>query len=275
MRTTVHLIIVFHFFSMLVGISISHATTVVAKVESDRIILAADTRANVLKKSSNPKTEHAFHDDVCKVVALGKFGFAATGYSDYKRVELGDMVSDWNANEDARTSYASHADSLLEMADDWGRRAIQHYSTFYLTAPDRVKTFARANDANILVQGVFAGWDTNGQPTLIFVRVTLDQTALPPIVGTRYVFPQRDLPYTTNGNTQKLIEGDPEQTRAIGKNWKKRSKKFPESQRDWRLVEFLVRSTSDIDETVGKDVDVLEVQPSGSTWLQNSSCSAH
>ena len=98
-------------------------------------------------------------------------------------------MSDWTALEDAKISYSSHADNLLEMADDWGRRAIDHYNTFYLNAPARVKTLAGANDANILVQGVFAGWDGKGQPNLIFVRIVLNQTALPPIVGTRYVFP--------------------------------------------------------------------------------------
>jgi hypothetical protein len=272
MRTRVGTIPVFCLFWGLVGARTTCATTVVAKLENQRIILAADTRGNALEKSSNPTTERAFHDDVCKIVALGKFGFAATGYSDYKRVELGDMVNDWSALEDARASYSSHADSLLEMADDWGRRAMQHYKTFYFVAPDRVKSLAGAGEANILVEGVFAGWDSKGQASLIFVIVALAQAALPPIIGTRYVLPRRDLPYTTNINTQKLVEGDSEHTRVIRKKWKKKSKTFPKSQRDWRWVEFLVESTSDDDKTVGKEADVLEVRQSGSTWLQNSGC---
>src|SRR5271163_4217177 len=80
-----------------VGAAPAWGTTIVVKMESNRIILAADTRRNTLEKYSNPKTEHAFHDDSCKVIALGKSGFAATGNSDYERVELGDMVSDWSA----------------------------------------------------------------------------------------------------------------------------------------------------------------------------------
>jgi hypothetical protein len=104
--------------------------------------------------------------------------------------------------------------------------------------------------------------------------VTLDQKALPPIVGTWYAYSQRDLPYTTNDTTKKLIEGDPEQAKAVAKKWKKRSKKFPKSERDWRWLEFLVQATSDTDEAVGKEVDVLEIRRSGSTWLQNASCGA-
>jgi hypothetical protein len=69
-----------------------------------------------------------------------------------------------------------------------------------------------------------------------------------------------------------LVEGDSEHTRVIRKKWKKKSKTFPKSQRDWRWVEFLVESTSDDDKTVGKEADVLEVRQSGSTWLQNSGC---
>jgi hypothetical protein len=213
---------------------------------------------------------------------LGNAGFAATGNSDYKSVGPGDPVPDWDALEDAKTSSALHKDNVVEMADDWGRRALIHYQIFNSVNPNRVTNFATVNDANILVEGVFAGWDSQRKPTYVVVRITLDQSQSlsgqslsPKVVGNRYIFPQRDLPYTTNGVTQKLIEGDSKQKQAVAAEWKKASEKFRRSELDWRWIEFLVQSTSDYDETVGKEVDVLEVLPSGSNWLHNSSCSAH
>jgi hypothetical protein len=142
MRTALRTTVGFCFFSILIGPLAAHATTVIVKLESDRIILVADTRRNTLGKFSNPTTEHIFHDDVCKIVPLGKIGFAMTGYKDYRRAEDGDMVGDWNADEDARASYSSHADNLSELVNDWGRRAMQHYLAFYYVAPVRVSSVA-------------------------------------------------------------------------------------------------------------------------------------
>jgi hypothetical protein len=244
---------------------VAHSTTIVVKLEDRRIILVADTRAYT---DSLTTTKQDFHNSICKIVALGNVGFAATGFPDYHKSQ-NDSMSNWSAWEDAKTYSALHKDNLVEMADDWGRAARKHYQILYSMDPSRVRRLATVSGGNILVQGLFAGWDTKRLPSLVSERITLDESASPSIVASRNIYAQRDLPYTTNDHTKKLIEGD------LAKKWKKTSKHFPKSERDWRWIEFLIQSTSEHDQTVGKDADVLEILPSGSDWLHKTSCPAY
>ncbi len=249
----------------------AHSTTVVAKLESHRIVLAADTRGETklpAGQSANPD----YHDDYCKIAVLGNVGFATTGTADYHKSDLRDSIADWSALEDARTSSALHKNNLVEMAEDWGSRALTHYQSFYSINPSRVQSLTNSN--NILILGLFAGWD-KGLPILISVSIKIEPSVLPHVVSDKTVLPQRDLPYATNAYTDQLIEGDPKQTVAIAEKWNQASKKFPKSELDWRWFEFLIQATSDQDQTVGKDADVLEIMPSGSHWLHTSGCSAH
>lgn len=265
-----------YLFVVLGWTSPASATTIVAKVEKDRIILAADTRKVVASVSGKGEPK----DDFCKIVMMGKVGFAATGHVDYNRANAGDTLSDWSASGDAQSSYSSHPDDLVEMADDWGARAKQHYTTFYFSGLEpmrRVIEFAGDNNLNVLVTGLFAGWDNTGQPAVVRIDVRLDRVGLSPIALTRSIVYERDLPYTTNQHTKDLIEDNPELVSATAKKWSERAKakKFPKSDLDWRWVEFLVQSTSAYDEGVGKDADVLEIRASGSEWLHNSACATH
>lgn len=114
MRRTVHAAFWGYLFAAVSGTLTVSATSLVAKVEKDRIILAADTRENVNSMSGEPK------DDFCKIVALGKVGFAATGVVTYSNAGPGDTLSDWSASGDAQSSYSSHPNKLSDMADDWG-----------------------------------------------------------------------------------------------------------------------------------------------------------
>jgi hypothetical protein len=251
---------------------VAHSTTVVVKMENRRIILAADTRRDT---KTLGQAAPNYHDDYCKIVGLGNVGFAASGNSDYHRTQAGDSVPDWSAWDEAETSYASHKDSLVDMAESWGSSTITHYQIFYSVNPSRVKELAAVNPENVLIEGLFAGWDTKGLPILVTVVIKLGSLAISPVVGTKYVLPQRDLPYTSNQHTKDLIEEDATKMKAVAKKWKKTSKHFRKSEQDWRWVEFVVQSTSDYDETVGKKVDVLEILPFSSHWLHKSSCPAY
>jgi hypothetical protein len=256
----------------LVAVPVAESTTIVIKIESQRIILAADTRRET--KSPGQTTNHEYHDDTCKVLAFGNVGFTVTGNADYHRLSINDVVPDWSAWDDANT-FSSYKDDLLGMARSWGRSALNHYRIFYASDPGRVASLAARNGAGILLQGLFIGWDTKGLPNFIAVTITLKQSGFPPIDGTWDAYAQRDLPYTTNDYTKQLIETDPKLIKASAKQWEKKSKGFPKPDRDWRWIEFLIQSTSEHDDGVGKDADVLEVLPSGSNWLHKSSCPAH
>lgn len=253
------------------------ATTIVAKVEKDRIILAADTRTGdwdfTRSGATNPQ------DDYCKITALGRVGFAVAGDVNYKKNDPADPVPDWSAADDARTSYQSHPDSIVQMADDWKNRAIQHFTTFYFASAQHrglLTQLASASDQHVLLIAFFAGWDSKGQPTVIAEHIALSQgpfmISLNPIISVTGVLGERDLPYSTNAWTNKLSGDDPEMASAFAKEWREKSKKFPKSEIDWRRVEFLVQSTNAYDKTVGKDADVMEIKASGSVWLHRKGC---
>jgi len=53
--------------------------------------------------------------------------------------------------------------------------------------------------------------------------------------------PERNLPYSTNNYTEYLIESDPTLSGPIAKKWSEAAKNVPESERDWRWLEFLIR----------------------------------
>jgi hypothetical protein len=277
-----------HLFVVLGWTSTASATSVVIKVEKDRIILAADTRRKAM--SSGAPNSSDFHDDYCKITTLGKAGFAVAGYADHnEKSPAGQVDWSWAAFDDARTSYGLHPNDIIEMADDWRAREIRLFSTLYVLHQDLVKELAGADGATPLLIGHFAGWDNEGRPTLILEIIALYQgqafgllnpaltptpSLLNPIYGYRSVLYERPLPYSTNNHTENLIESDPAQSIPIAKKWSERAKakKFPKSDLDWRWVEFLIQSTNAYDETVGKDTDVLEVRASGSKWLHNGAC---
>lgn len=249
------------------------ATSVVIKVGKDRIILAADTRRKAM--SSSVSNSHDFHDDLCKVTPLGRIGFVAAGYSEhYEKSPQGKADWSWSASEDAQTSYRLHPNDIAEMADDWRAREIEIFKTLYSLHPSLVQELAHADYSTPLVIGHFAGWNNEGRPTLILEMITLNKGpfarpfVLNPIVAVPFVFHERGLPYSTNNYTEDLIEHDA----VTAKEWSVRSKTFPEAQRDWRWLEFLIQSTAPHDEETGKYVDVLEIQASDSCWLQRKAC---
>jgi hypothetical protein len=87
------------------------------------------------------------------------------------------------------------------------------------------------------------------------------------------VLPQRDLPYSSHAITQELIDGDTQRSKDIAAKWQEKSLKIKRTDRDWRWIEFLIKSTNDYDDGVGPDVNVLQI-PEGhqATWRKNLTC---
>lgn len=252
--------------SVVVAVSCAQATSIVFKVQDQRVVIAADTLADKLDVSSS-----ALHEDQCKIAPLGRAAFAVAGYSDYKRIDSSDQISDWDAISDAKAAQAAHGQDIQEAADDWAARAVQHYTTFFFSAPLRVRALANINPQHVLVIGAFVGWGGDKAARLIFEYVYLDDKA--PIQSRRLILPSRDLPYTTNAITQELIEGHSERTEAVATRWKTKLRKLPKAERVWRWLEFIITATSQWDKTVAGRVDVLEVDRDGHVhWLQNFTC---
>jgi hypothetical protein len=181
-------------------------------------------------------------------------------------------LADWDARADAREAFVHHAGDLHATAEEWASRAALHYSSFLAAQPERVRELAASNRQHMLVLGTFAGWDEHEDATLIFEWIYLNP-GTSSIENRNFVLPSRALPYTTNATTQDLIEGNSYRSTRLVANWQLASESYPSPERGWRWLEFLIQNTSDYDQTVGREVNVLDLTPNeNASWLQNYSC---
>lgn len=247
------------------------ATSIVAKLEKDQVFLAVDTRLDRLQGKEG--LTHSFHDDGCKMIALGTAAVAVGGFADYKRGDPSDGVDDWSALSDAAETYVLHENDLKGMAREWAERAKSHFSQFYRFAPERVRKMAGTNPEGILVHAFIVGWSNQNEPLLIWEKIYFDEHSTPRVRKLGQLLASRELPYTTHAISQELIETDSERAREVRNTWQSRSQKVPDADRGWRWLDFVVESTSIYDETVGPRVNVLRIPLGGrAEWLQNLTC---
>lgn len=254
---------------MLVNCSAA-ATSIVALVDSNRILFAADTHGDKLDPASASSDESE-----CKIVPLGNAAFALTGNMDYVRHQPDDPVASWDSRSDAREAYTAQSGDLIATAADWASRAKRHYLAFYFANPARVKQLAKANDQNILLIGMIVGFRSN-KAMLIMQMVYLDEHQASPILDKQVVLPVRKLPYTSNAITQDLIEGHSARTKTADAAWLTKMRSIPPSSRAFRRIEFLIQETAKYDKAVGTRVNVLEVFPhQNPRWIQDFTCRAN
>jgi len=255
---------------LLVGLApLSRGTSIAIKLERDRIFLAADTRESRSAGVANQDTSE-FRNDFCKIVPLGKIGFAVTGHADYHASGPGDALRDWDARDDARTVNSQYPDNITSMSDEWGRRAGLHYLSFYRVDANRVRGLAAMNSANLIVEGIFVGWKSKREPITRAEDIFFDPGAVGGIQAHYTEFAFSELPFSTNDTTAELIKGQTERAKAVAARWAKEGTHVAKSQRDWQYLEFLIQATADYDPAVGKNVDVLEVRPNGHyKWLRH------
>jgi hypothetical protein len=243
------------------------ATSIVVKLDPDRILIAADVRG--VKLGPNFKSSN---ETECKIVAFNDAAFAVTGIADYVRYQLNDPVRSWDAYSDAREAYRAQSGDLFAAANDWATRATRHYSSFYLANPARVRQLAKANDQNVLLVGMFTGF-RGDKAQLIVEKIYLDEYGSQPILHQQLVLPARESPYSSNRITEDLIDGYSARAKSAQTAWLKISGSIPASMRTLRRIEFLIQATAEYDKTVGTRVNVLEVLPHKSPhWLQNFTC---
>jgi hypothetical protein len=256
-------------FTSLVLLSSTYGTSLVAKLDLQRIIIATDGRRDSVEEGQ-AATRHHYKDDSCKLSAFGSTAVAVAGNRSYIRHVATDAVPNWDALDDAKAAQLAHGYDVHAVAMDWATRAAREYTVFYQINPRRVIQMAEVNAQHVLVDAFVVGWQ-DGIPVLYWEKVSLEVSNTHPIRQTEQLLGLRALPYTTNPETQSLIEGN--RATENGKLWKEQSLHFPQSERDWRWLEFLIASTHDYDDSVGKDVNVVEVPVSGQArWLQNRTC---
>ncbi|HEY5328695.1 MAG TPA: hypothetical protein VIJ79_02325 [Acidobacteriaceae bacterium] len=251
---------------LLIGVSCAHATSIVVKLDKQNIVIAADTLGI--------DATGGVHQDQCKIVVAGRTAFAATGIASFTPSLSSPLpaMSSWDAKSEATTAYAANTNDLGGAANEWLTKAEQYFTRLPPADQRRARSLTGGDPDNVLVGGVFVGWSPSGTPELIMEYVRYEKPYSGRVQHLVQILPIRDLPYTTNAVTQRLFETDLTLMRATAAKWKNQAKGFPESERTWRWLEFLIRQTSEYAK-VGTTVDVLELRQHGQpVWLQNLTC---
>lgn len=250
----------------LVGATCAHATSIVVKINKQKIVIAAD--------SLGVDANGVDHEDQCKIVRSGNAAFAATGISSFTPSFSPSLASApaWDAKSAARIAYTDHKNDVDGAANEWLTSAERFFTSLPPTDQRRARSLTAGDPDHVLVGGVFAGWGPGRDAKLIIEYIRYEAPDSPRVQHLIQNLKVRDLPYTTNAVTQKLFETDPSLATEVAARWKTQVSAFPMSERQWRWLEFLVQQTSRYAK-VGTTVDVLELRRDGSpVWLQNLTC---
>ena len=237
--------------------TLAHATSVVAKVGEDKIVIAADTLGI--------DAEGTRHEDQCKILPLGKYVFAGASIATF---EAALSNSSWDSKVEAKAAYRSHATDIDAAASDWLERAERYFSNLREVDRIRARSMVASSPDRALTIGVFVGWDAKGKAEFVLEAIRYKEPTLEQIEHIIEVERSRDLPYTSNALTGELIEGDPNRTSEAGKEWAMKSKTIPKKELGWRWLEFLIQKTGTFTD-VGQKVDIMQITREGhSKWLQ-------
>jgi len=241
---------------------LAHATSVVAKVGKEKIVIAADTLGI--------DAAGTIHEDQCKILPLGKYVFAAASIASFS--STWPNSSAWDSKIEAQAAYRSHEGDIEAAAHDWLERAERYFSNLRGADRLRARSMVASSPDHVLAVGVFVGWSAEGEAEFLLEAIRFKESSPEQVEHLIEVFGSRDLPYTTNLITGELIEGHSDRANEAGREWEMKSKTFPKAEREWRWLEFLIQKTGTITQ-VGQQVDVLQFTRTGhSKWLQRRAC---
>jgi hypothetical protein len=250
---------------VLVGVvfiaTLAHATSIVAKVGEDKVVVAADTLGI--------DAEGTRHEDQCKIVLLGKYVFAAASIATFSATLPN---SSWDSKVEAEAAYKSHEIDMEAAARDWLERAERYFGSLAEADRLRARSLVVSDPDRPLTVGVFVGWNATGRAEFVLEAIRYKEPNLGQIEHIVQIAKSRGLPYTSNVITQELIEGDTDRAIKARKEWAMKSKTIPKEQRGWRWLEFLIQKTGTWAQ-VGPKVDVVQLTQKGhSEWLQRCAC---
>jgi len=82
-----------------------------------------------------------------------------------------------------------------------------------------------------------------------------------------------DREFSTNNNTQELIDGKTPAAQKASAEWVKYARKLTPAKRAWKHLQFLIEETSKIDKTVSPESNILKIPERGtSKWILTSGC---
>jgi hypothetical protein len=242
------------------------ATSIIIDIKPDKIIMLADSRAEIL----NP-TNNNVRDDKCKIVLLdGAIAFAETGNEGYTPTEPFDSVPEWHGTTEAIKASSGVPDhDMYQVALAWATQVTANFRRFYFVAPQRVRSMAQGN---LLLLGFFAGHDALGNLGVYGVKIELDDTVSGPIRSEVGVLQSNGKPIPTHRVTQELLEGETDRAKQANDLWAKKSGQIAETEFEWRRLEFLIEQTGTYSDDVHGPVNAVEINAKSVIWLQSNTC---
>src|ERR1041385_8944253 len=89
------------------------STSIIVKLEENRILLVADTKVDELRDGKPIADQNSFVNE-CKIEGLGKVALAIFGYSKFRRTNPLVTVSEWNGIDSFVQLSAIAQDDLVQ-----------------------------------------------------------------------------------------------------------------------------------------------------------------
>lgn len=261
----------FIFFPSLVSAQLEHGTVVVFIASSNRIIVAADSRASGYQPNDNS----------CKIVALGRqLLFTAAGVAAHAHTIQ--TSRNWSVQQQAVRAFralgAKPSDAVSRASDIWLRSMKRIYLRELKLYPRQMLS-STINDA--LMNSAFVGVDQAGQLKvreigITFNRAVVEKSGAPVLTVTDNSWHLTGQPVIKIAGHSEIIQefqqGESERARADTERWNLEMNAHRNEDTDLLYAVFLVDLTSSYAPAefgVGGPVDEVEIFPkSGIQWIQ-------
>jgi hypothetical protein len=244
------------------------ATSIVALITNDRVLLAADSRREISDKDGE-----RIDDRFCKIHVMDDGAFALNGLPDMRHLDDDSLA--WDGFTLGKQVYLKHKGNLFDAANDWAAQSAQFWTPFFSHQIADGEELMRKYGIDIVDYDVAGFFRHPDHPAVVVGSVRIDRSVGPPRVPKALVsiLPPRAEPYSSNPITEEFIEAKTKRAKTALDLWHPKLNSIKESDRNMRTLEYLIQQTAKHDPTVNGIVNVLEITATQRPhWLQNRTC---
>jgi hypothetical protein len=245
----------------------AHATSIVALVQPDRILLAADSRQSSGDPGEVP------NDKVCKIIVMNDGAFALNGIASTNHKDDNSIA--WDGFALGKEVYAKHSGNILDAASEWADRSVTFWTPYFSHQVEDGEVLLRNYGTDVVDYDVAGFFRKPNRPRVVIGAVQIDRIVGPPRKPKKVIniLLSQTEPYSSNPITMELIAGQTERAKASLAAWLRKLNTIKESDRNMRTLEYLIQETAKYDHHVNRTVNVLEITADKKPhWLQHPTC---